>query len=288
MYLVTGATGTVGRHLVPLLLAEGAKVRAVTRDTARAAAVLPSETEIVEGDPSRPDTLGEALAGVTGILLNPGAVGTAAAELLALAKERGAGRVVALSALNADAPEEQQPSRLGGVLNRETEAAAVASGLPWAALRSGCYAKNTAAQWGSQIRSGDTVYSPYAASNWAPLHERDIAEVAVRALLSDDLLGTRPVLTGPAALHQDEMIAAIGAALGRTLTYVEVPPEAAVAGMAKAGIPERLARGFLGMQAVSYLQEGLVTGEVERVLGRPGTPYARWAAENTALFTTAD
>lgn len=284
MYLVTGATGTIGRHLVPLLLAEGVKVRAVTRD-ATAAAGLPPEVDVFEGDPSRPDTVAEALTGVTGVLLNPGAVRTAAAEFLALAEERGVGRVVALSALNVDAPEEQQPSRLGGVLNRETEAAVVAGRLPWVALRSGCYAKNTASQWGSQIRAGDTVFSPYAASNWAAIHERDIAEVAVRALLTDDLLGTKPVLTGPAALHQDEMIAAIGDALGRTLTYQEVPPEAAIAGMAKAGIPERLAKGFLDMQAVSYLQEGLVTGEVERILGRPGTPYARWAAENTALFT---
>jgi nucleoside-diphosphate-sugar epimerase len=52
MILVTRATGTAGRPLVELLAAEGAGVRAVTRDSK--AAGLPAGVEVVEGDPSRP------------------------------------------------------------------------------------------------------------------------------------------------------------------------------------------------------------------------------------------
>lgn len=39
--------------------------------------------------------------------------------------------------------------------------------------------------------------SPHAAASWAPLDERDIAAVATRALLTDELLGSRPELTAP-------------------------------------------------------------------------------------------
>src|SRR6266536_3295799 len=96
MILVTGATGTIGRPLVDLLAMEGAEVRAVTRD--RRAAGLPADVEVVEGDPSRPDTIAPFLDGVTGLFLHPRAVGLAAGELLALARKQGVKRVVALSA----------------------------------------------------------------------------------------------------------------------------------------------------------------------------------------------
>ncbi len=69
MLLVTGATGTIGRPLIDLLVDEGAKVRAVTRD--RLAAGLPGQVEVVEGDPSQPATIGSFLEGVTGLFLHP-------------------------------------------------------------------------------------------------------------------------------------------------------------------------------------------------------------------------
>src|SRR4051795_664460 len=97
MFLVTGATGTVGRPLVDLLVGEGAEVRAVTRDPQGAS--LPAGVEIVEGDPSRPDTIASSLRGIAALFLNPAAVGDAAGPLLAFAREQGVKRVVLLSAL---------------------------------------------------------------------------------------------------------------------------------------------------------------------------------------------
>jgi uncharacterized protein YbjT (DUF2867 family) len=282
MILVTGASGNIGRELVNVLLDDGAKVRAVTRNPP--AAGLPADVEVVEGDPSRPDTLASSLRGVTGLFLNPRAVGDAAVELLALAREQGVKRVVAMSALNVDFDLARQPSRIRGEYNKEVEAAAVGSGLEWVGLRSGYYAVNTLQAWGAQIRAGDVVRGPYPESAWAPLHERDLAEVGARALLTDDLVGRRPVLTGPQALTQEEMVTTIGDAIGRPLRFQEVPPEAAKQGMIQAGFPEALADGFLAMQAESYGQPGLVSGEVEKILGRPGRTYAEWAAEHAADF----
>jgi uncharacterized protein YbjT (DUF2867 family) len=53
--LVTGATGTVGRHLVGQLSDAGHRVRALTRDPA--AANLPGGVDLVAGDLTDPDTL---------------------------------------------------------------------------------------------------------------------------------------------------------------------------------------------------------------------------------------
>lgn len=58
--LVTGATGFVGRHLVPALVAEGHDVRAMTRDPD----AYDGEGTAVEGDVTTPSTLGPALDGV--------------------------------------------------------------------------------------------------------------------------------------------------------------------------------------------------------------------------------
>jgi len=58
--LVTGATGFVGRRLVPALLEEGHEVRAMTRHPEKYAA----EGEPVAGDVSDPDSLSEPLEGV--------------------------------------------------------------------------------------------------------------------------------------------------------------------------------------------------------------------------------
>ncbi|MFC9976368.1 SDR family oxidoreductase [Spirillospora sp. NPDC127200] len=291
MILVTGATGTVGRPLIDLLLAQGAKVRAVTRDPL--AASLPDTVQTVKGDPSRPETIADALDGVTALFLNPRALGqtpdprtvsASATRLLALARDRGATRVVTLSALNVDHDLADQPSRLRGEYNKEVEAAAVASGMAWTALRSGCYATNTITSWAGQIRAGDIVRAPYPDSAWAPLHERDLAAVAAQALLTDTLTGRHPTLTGPKSLTQPQMIAAIGKAIGRPLQYQEVPPEAAKQALLRSGMPEPLAEGFLTLQARSYLQHDLVTGEVERILNRPGLPFTEWATDHASAF----
>jgi len=69
MILVTGATGTVGRPLVDALVGAGADVRVVSRDPR--AAGLPAGVQVVEGDPSRPDTIAAFLDGVAAVFLHP-------------------------------------------------------------------------------------------------------------------------------------------------------------------------------------------------------------------------
>ncbi|WP_426513020.1 SDR family oxidoreductase [Dactylosporangium sp. McL0621] len=135
MIVVTGATGTIGRPLLGILVRESVPVRAVSRDLQ--AAGLPAGVENVAGDPSRPGTIAGYLDGVTTVFLHPRAVGEAAEELLALAKERSVARVVALSAINLDDDTTQQPSRFPGDRNKEAEEAAVAGGLDWTGSASG-------------------------------------------------------------------------------------------------------------------------------------------------------
>ncbi|MFC5830922.1 NAD(P)H-binding protein [Nonomuraea insulae] len=282
MILVTGATGTVGRPLAGVLAGEGIKVRAVTRDPQ--AAGLPAGVEVVVGDPSRPDTMGAILEGVSSLFLHPRAVGEAAADLLALAKERGVQRVVALSAVNVDDDLADQPSRFQGDRNKEAEDAAVASGLDWVSLRPASFAVNTLRTWAPQVRAGDVVRGPYAAFAEPLIHEGDLAEVAARALLGAELTFQKVRLTGPRSLSHEELVAAIGEVIGRPLRYQEVPPEAFEQSMIQRGLPKPFVEALLARYARGAGPAEGVTDEVEKILGRPARTFSEWVADHAAAF----
>jgi uncharacterized protein YbjT (DUF2867 family) len=283
MIVITGATGVVGRPLVDLLAAEGVKVRAVTR--APRDAGLPAEVEVVEGDPSKPGTVAAALTGATALFLHSRAAGDAAGELVALARELGVRRVVALAAANVDDDLAEQPSRYRGDKNKEADDAVVHSGLEWTSLRPSSFALNAIDAWGPQIRASDVVRYPYATFEESPIHERDLAEIAAHALLTDDLLGQRPELTGPDSLSHKEMVTVIGETLGRPLRYVEVPPEAAARGMVEHGLPGAFVKALMARYA-NHLQRAQhpPTGEVEKILGRPARSFAEWVADHAGTF----
>ena len=66
---------------------------------------------------------------------------------------------------------------------------------------------------------------PYGAVGTAPIDERDIVAVAVRALSEASLAGGDYVLTGPAALSQARQVAVIGEVLVRRLAFHELSPD---------------------------------------------------------------
>jgi uncharacterized protein YbjT (DUF2867 family) len=282
MIVITGATGVVGRPLVDSLAAQGIPVRAVTRTPT---AEFPAGVDVVEGTPSEPETMASALRGATALFLNPRAVGDAAHELVALAARHDVRRVVALAAANVDDDPADQPSRFRGDRNAEAEDAAVASGLEWVSLRPTSFAGNTLSAWGEQIRAGDVVSFVYPAFEESLIDERDLVEVAAYALLKEDLLGRRVVLTGPQSLSHAEMVAVIGDVLGRSLRYQEIRPEAATQGMVARGIPEPFVTALMRRYATHLDQpQHPPTHEVEKILGRPARSFAVWVDDHAAAF----
>jgi uncharacterized protein YbjT (DUF2867 family) len=67
---------------------------------------------------------------------------------------------------------------------------------------------------------------PYPDAATSPIHERDIAAVAVRALCEDRHAGVKYILTGPQSLTERDQVRTIGDAIGRPLRFEEIPPEA--------------------------------------------------------------
>jgi uncharacterized protein YbjT (DUF2867 family) len=194
-------------------------------------------------------------------------------------------KVVALSAMNIDDPFDLQPSRWRGDRNKEAEQAAAVSGLAWTSLRVSSFAGNTLQAWGAQIRAGDVVRYVHAGFRESPLDERDLAEVAARALLTDELAGRRLELTGPQSLSHQEMVAVIASAIGRPLRFEELAPQAVAQHLIDNGLPEAWARALMARYAhYAGQDQHPVTGEVDKVLGRPARTYADWVAHHLAAF----
>jgi uncharacterized protein YbjT (DUF2867 family) len=278
MILVTGATGNVGREVVKLLLESGAEVGAVTRDPGSAA--VPCGARVVGGDASRPQTLAPGLGDVEAVLLSPRAVGDGTAELLSLARERGAQRVVLLSAVTVEYPAGE--ARFADAF-RAAEDVVKACGLDWTVLRCADFAANALA-WAPQIRHAGMVRGAYGDAATSSVHERDIAEVAASALASPAHIGHSYVLTGPQSLTQRDKVRLIGEAIGVQLSFQEVSPEQVRQAMIAQGVPEEIPDRLLGSLASYAQQPGPSSDTVQRVLGRPALTFAQWAAGHAAAF----
>ncbi|MFC5179851.1 NAD(P)H-binding protein [Actinomadura harenae] len=272
MFLITGATGNVGRHLVAELATAGHKVRALSRDPASARFPTGVEVAATEDLP---------LDGVSAVFVNPAVFWNGFGDLLDRCREHGVRRVVMLSSSSTLGAGPDNPI---GEFHLAAEQEIEASGLEWAFPRPGAFDAN-ALNWAREIRAGGVVAGPYAEAATAPIHERDIAAVSAAMLTRDDLVGTRPVLSGPESLTFVDQARIIGEALGKHVRYEGLSREDARAAMLGGGhMTPEIADSLLNLWAKYVGRPAEISPEVERITGRPPRSFAEWAADNADRF----
>jgi uncharacterized protein YbjT (DUF2867 family) len=207
----------------------------------------------------------------------------AAAPALARIAPR-VGRIVLLTSPHRTPhPFFQQPNALRAV-HAGIEQIVETSGVPWTFVRSGVFASNCVNWWAPQIRTGDVVrwFHPDAAT--APIHEHDIAAVAVRALCEDGHRGHEYVLTGPESLTQSEQLQMVGHAIGRPLRFEPQSPESARRDLLTM-MPPSIADMLLTAYAAAVGHPALVTSKVADITGTPARSFKEWAVEHASEFS---
>jgi uncharacterized protein YbjT (DUF2867 family) len=279
MILVTGATGTVGKELVPQLLAAGEQVRVFIRDKQKVSG-LEKRVEIAVGDLNKRETLEPALRGVDKVFHVVLDMGTQQDRNIVVgASDAGVKHVVKLSTFNAGRPQLQLDR-----WHHEKEEVVRSSGLAWTFIRPGQFMSNTL-RWAETVKQQSTVYFPGGEGRVSPIHPKDIAAVAAAALIEAGHESQAYELTGPQLFTVAEQVEILARIIGKPIRYVDVPEEKAGEGMKKSGIPGPVADALVEVfKERRRGTRGLLTDTVEKVTKRPPRTFEAWCHENAAAF----
>jgi uncharacterized protein YbjT (DUF2867 family) len=273
--LVTGARGDVGAAVLAGLLAAGEPVRASSR--APRPGEFPAGVEVARADLADPASWPAALAGMRKVFLYAHSEG--AAEFATAARKAGIEHVVLLSSSTVLYPDaEASPI---AVRHIAAERALEEAGLDRTFVRPGYYATN-ALRWWQSIRTGRVLRTAFPDAVTSPVHERDIAQVAVRALLDDRHRGAACPVLGAGPVTVREQVAAIPGALGEPVRLEEVDTYRA---QLLTQLPRPIVERVLQDRgSVPPLPAELATDAVPEILGRPALTFAEWARDHAADF----
>jgi uncharacterized protein YbjT (DUF2867 family) len=274
--LITGASGTVGSALVSALRSRG-----IAFQTMRS-----SPTEgAVSGNFADIQSLAEAFGGVeTLFLLLPLTpdLPTFGHQAIAAAKAAGVRHVVRLSGAGADANSPFAIARVHGDIDLEL----MNSGMDWTLVKPNSFMQNHLNSNLAQIRSG-YFYAAHGQASTSLVDARDIADALASILAAPAAhVGKSYTLTGGEALTDEQQMAAISAAAGRTVSYVDMPESAAREAMLNMGFPALIVDWLESLNAVvraGYAAD--ISSDVLTLTGRAPRRFADFALEHAAKWS---
>jgi len=263
--LVTGATGTVGRHVVRALRERHVPVRAFARTR---------------------ETLADALAGADRMFLACGNVPEQVEFECAAIDAAAAAGVRRVVKLSGPAPAAGSPlifERWHG----EIEAHLADSGLPSVLLRPAAYLTNLLAYAGTVAAAG-VLPAPAGDARVSFVDPRDVAEAAAACLTGAGHEGRAYALTGPEAITFGRVAEELSAATGRPVRYLPVTDEDARAAMIGQGLPAPVAEAIVAIFASQRAGSMTATTDAVRELtGHEPRSITTFARDHADAFRPA-
>ncbi|HKO31201.1 MAG TPA: NAD(P)H-binding protein [Nitrospiraceae bacterium] len=294
--LVTGAAGRVGgigRTVTGLLLKQGKAVRAMVRhEDERARALRDMGAEVVVGDLLDLDSMHRAIAGCETMYLGMSVSDTyltATVNAAAVAKHHGVKALINMSQMTLAQMSitETTPSPQHK-LHWLAEQALNWSGLPVVHVRptvllEGFFLIVTS----DSVRDSNQIRLPFGEGKTSPVAVEDVARV-VAGLLADPRphIGKTYHLTGPQSENMQFFAQEYSKALGRTITFADIPVEVWSDGLLKRGLPVHLVNHLATMADLHRAgRYDRMTDDVRMLSGQTPLSMQEFVRRNAETFT---
>jgi NAD(P)H dehydrogenase (quinone) len=294
---IPGRVGGVGIAVVKDLRRRGLRVRALVRSNDdKTDAVRTTGAEVVVGDLTRPADVLLALQGCKRMYFGMSVSAPyleATVATTAAARARGDMEVfVNISQMTVsqmsltettDSPQQRQHWLAEQVLNW--------SGLPVVHLRATVFLQHPfffemAAE---SIARDNAIRLPFGSGRTSPIDTLDVAAVIATILASPEAhVGKTYELTGPKSQDMCGLAAEYAEALGRPISYVDVPFEKwRDQELRPRGLPEHVYEHLLTMAKLHAANRyDRLTHDVDAILGRPATSARDFVARHTESFVS--
>ncbi len=284
MNLILGGTGQVGQLLVKQLQDTHARFRVLVHSAASREKMEAQGIATALGDYTQPEQLRPLLKDVERVfLLTPSSPMQTHLEqtIIDAAKATGVRYIVKLSVLTADS----EPERVLFRWHADAEAYLKASGLQYTILRLNTMMQNFARSDRATITGQSAIYATSGQSKISFIDASDIAEVAVKALTTNFLIGKTYELTGAEAFSYPEIAAKFSQLLERPIQYVNLSDEAWRGALISAGVPDWYADGLIDLYDFNRQGKGaVISGSIAQLLGRQSATLDDYLQTNRAVF----
>lgn len=281
MILVTGASGTNGTQILKRLASYDTPVRAMIHE--KTATIDAPNIDYIAGDFEDEASLRLVLHGVDRAFLVTNSSDRVEAQQLrfiALAREAGVRHIVYLSQLHASKNSPLRFLHYHGVV----EEALRDSGIAFTNLRPNQYMQ-AMIRLARSIAKDGRFYAAAGDSRISVVDVRNIADVAVAALTEPGHEGKTYNLTGPEALTHAEMAKYIGLAIGRPVTFVNIPEATMREALRGFQMPAWQAEGIIeDYRSYRRGEAADISPDIERVTGTPACSFASFAQESCEAF----
>jgi uncharacterized protein YbjT (DUF2867 family) len=288
LILVIGGRSKIGAALIGDLLAQGQQVRALVR-AGEPAGGLAAGAEAVTGDLAEEGTLVAAMDGIEKVFLlsspHPDAVSWHRNAIDA-ARRTEVQLLVRSSILGAERNPPAEFISGHTACDRYLED----SGLPHVIVRPNLFVQNIPEATIPSIDAAGNFYVDAGEARISMVDTRDVAAVAAVALTEPGHAGARYDVTGPEALSYTDVAAKLTQAMGRRITYIDAPDDAARQALLDAGLSKWFASALIGLYQ-DYRRSGTggyaaqVTDTIQRLTGRPARSLDDLLGETTVRGT---
>tara|TARA_R110002020_G_scaffold57596_6_gene158503 strand:- start:3094 stop:3993 length:900 start_codon:yes stop_codon:yes gene_type:complete len=287
-FIVTGASGQLGRQVIDNLIAAGAgPISAVSRSPEKLADLADKGVEARKGDFNDPASLSAAFAGGKRLLiisiddLEPGKRLAAHKNAIAAATKEGITHIVYTSLTN---PVEESPITFSKD-HSDTEALIKDTGASYTILRNNLYTDLVLMGGGQSIGMGQH-FAASAEGKTGYVTRADCARAAATALMQETGSSVLDI-TGPAAVSQGDIAAILSEISGKDIPYIPISTGDLVKAMVDAGLPEFMAKVFASFDeamAKDYLS--VATGDLEKLTGQAGQSVRDFLIANKTTLLT--